>query len=195
MNGNVIFTYNQDDALAAGQGGFINESGAYVITISEAKLGMSESGAKFIEFSGEEDDGRKVNYLSIYSTKRDGEVNKFGHNLINAIMGCSGVQQLTQVKVGENHFIAPEFSGKRVGLVLQKVLKTKTNGNETYSFDIKIPFFADTRQTLAEKIDNAPAVTIDKILASLKDKDERRQQSQSNQGYGYPQSTDDDAPF
>ncbi|NAU78128.1 DUF669 domain-containing protein, partial [Klebsiella pneumoniae] len=43
MNGNVIFTYNQDDALAAGQGGFINESGAYIITISEAKLGMSES--------------------------------------------------------------------------------------------------------------------------------------------------------
>ncbi|HID5225114.1 TPA: DUF669 domain-containing protein [Proteus mirabilis] len=195
MNGNVIFTYNQDDALAAGQGGFINESGAYIITISEAKLGMSESGARFIEFSGEEDDGRKVNYLSIYSTKRDGEVNKFGHNLINAIMGCSGVQQLTQVKVGENHFIAPEFSGKRVGLVLQKVLKTKTNGNETYSFDIKIPFFADTRQTLAEMIDNTPAVTIDKILASLKDKDERKQQSQSNQGYGYPQSTDNDAPF
>ena len=44
-------------------------------------------------------------------------------------------------------------------------------------------------------IDNTPAVTIDKILASLKDKDERKQQSQSNQGYGYPQSTDNDAPF
>lgn len=72
MNERVIFTYNQEDALAAGQSGFINESGAYVITIAEAKLGTSESGACFMEFSGETDDGRKINYLSVYSTKRWG---------------------------------------------------------------------------------------------------------------------------
>lgn len=35
---NVIFTYNEEAALTAGMGGFINESGAYVITITEAAL-------------------------------------------------------------------------------------------------------------------------------------------------------------
>lgn len=29
---NVIFTYNEEAALTAGQGGFINETGAYIIT-------------------------------------------------------------------------------------------------------------------------------------------------------------------
>ncbi|WP_368884674.1 DUF669 domain-containing protein [Providencia vermicola] len=193
---NVIFTYSQEDALAAGQSGFINESGAYVITIAEAKLGTSESGAKFIEFSGDTDDGRKVNYLSVYSTKKDGEINKFGHNMINAIMGCAGVTQLTEKMLSVSHFIAPEFTGKRVGLVLQKTLKTKSNGSDTYSFDIRIPFFADTRQTLQEKIDGTAPVAIDNILSTLKDKDERKQQGQSSQGYGYQQATNDnDAPF
>ncbi|NIH23435.1 DUF669 domain-containing protein [Providencia heimbachae] len=177
---NIIFTYNQEDALAAGQSGFINESGAYVITIAEAKLGTAESGAKFIEFSGDTDDGRKVNYLSVYSTKKDGELNKFGCNMINAIMGCSGVMQLTDRMITVNHFIAPEFSGKRVGLVLQKILKTKNNGSETYSFDIKIPFVADTRQTLQEKIDGATPTAIDNILSTLKDKDERKQVAKSS---------------
>ncbi|EHL1513654.1 hypothetical protein AD960_005571, partial [Escherichia coli] len=50
---NVIFTYNEEAALTAGQGGFINETGAYIITITEAELKQSEKGAKFIEFSGE----------------------------------------------------------------------------------------------------------------------------------------------
>ena len=31
---NVIFTYNEEAALTAGQGGFINETGAHIITIT-----------------------------------------------------------------------------------------------------------------------------------------------------------------
>ncbi|BBG59543.1 DUF669 domain-containing protein [Providencia rustigianii] len=193
---NVIFTYNQEDALAAGQSGYINESGAYVLTIAEAKLGTSEAGAQYMEFSGETDDGKKISYLSVYSTKTDGEVNKFGHNMINAIMGCCGVMQLTQKMITVSHFIAPEFTGKRVGLVLQKVLRTKKNGDETYGFDIKIPFFADTRQTLQEKIDGTAPVAIDNILSTLKDKDERKQQKQPAPSYGYQQDAGyDDMPF
>ncbi|EAT2223879.1 DUF669 domain-containing protein, partial [Salmonella enterica] len=54
---NVIFTYNEESALAAGQGGFINESGAYVITITEAELKQNtDNQARFIEFSGEAED-------------------------------------------------------------------------------------------------------------------------------------------
>jgi len=61
-----------------------------------------------------------------------------------------------------------------VGLLLQKTLKTKTDGKETYRLDIVLLFFAQTRQTLNEKLDGQPARDVDNRLASLKDKDERK---------------------
>lgn len=62
--------------------------------------------------------------------------------------------------------------------------------------DIRIPFFAETRQTLQEKVDGVAPVAIDNILSTLKDKDERKQQGQLSQGYVYQQATNnDDVPF
>ncbi|MBD2815962.1 DUF669 domain-containing protein [Xenorhabdus sp. Flor] len=180
---NVIFTYDQESAMSAGQGGFINESGAYIITIHEAKLTKSQHGAEFIEFSGEADDGRKVSYLSICCKKKDGSINIFGHSMVQAMMGCCGVRQVTSHMVSVNNLIAPEFTGKRVGLVLQKILRTKNNGDDTYGMDIRIPFYPDTRQTVAEKMEGMPATTIDKMVATLKDKDERKPVNSGSQYY------------
>jgi len=141
---NVIFTYNEESALTAGQGGFINETGAYVITITEAALKQSEKGARFIEFSGESDDGRKVQYLSVCTQKNDGTENKFGANVIHAMMGCAGIKQLTQHMVSASNFVAPEFHGKKIGLVLQKVLTTKrSTGQDSYQMEIRLPFIVD----------------------------------------------------
>ncbi|WP_334470426.1 hypothetical protein [Arsenophonus sp. PmNCSU2021_1] len=78
---NITFTYNQEAALAAGQSAFINESGAYVVTIQEAKYMTSSGGAESIEFSVEADDGKKANYLNVYTKKKDGTPNKFGVNM------------------------------------------------------------------------------------------------------------------
>lgn len=84
---NVIFTYNEESALAAGAGGFINEGGAYIITITEAELKCNTNNqARWIEFSGEAEDGRKIQYLSVYSVKKDGAPNTFGENMIHAMM-------------------------------------------------------------------------------------------------------------
>ena len=187
---NVIFTYNEESALAAGMGGFINETGAYAITISEALLTTAKSGAKAIEFSGEADDGRKIQYLSVYVTKKDGTENTFGANMIHAIMGCAGINQLTQYMKSAGVYVAPEFAGKRVGLVLQKVLSKKDDGSDTYKFDIRMPFNADTRQTLQERHEGKNAETVEKMIATLKDKDERKKPSQGNTGYHY--GMDDD---
>jgi len=187
---NVIFTYNEESALAAGMGGFINETGAYAITISEALLTTAKSGAKAIEFSGEADDGRKIQYLSVYVTKKDGTENTFGANMIHAIMGCAGIKQLTQYMKSAGVYVAPEFAGKRVGLVLQKVLSKKDDGSDTYKFDIRMPFNADTRQTLQERHEGKNAETVEKMIATLKDKDERKKPIQGNTGYHY--GMDDD---
>ncbi|HGA5699013.1 TPA: DUF669 domain-containing protein [Salmonella enterica subsp. enterica serovar Birkenhead] len=176
---NVIFTYNEESALAAGQGGFINEGGAYIITITEAELRYNTNNqARWIEFSGEAEDGRKIQYLSVYSVKKDGAPNTFGENMIHAMMGCAGITQLTNHMVSASKFIVPEFTGKRIGLVLQKVLRSKQDGSDTYGMEIRIPFIADTRQTLKERKEGVKPEAVDKITASLKDRDNRNKAPQ-----------------
>lgn len=194
---NVIFTYNQEAALTAGQGGFINESGAYVITITEAALTTSSGGAKAIEFSGEADDGRKVQYLSVYVSKKDGTDNTFGVNMIHAIMGCTGVTQLTNHMKAAGQYVAPEFAGKKVGLVLQKVLRSKNDGSDTYGLEIRMPFIAQTHQTLLEKSEGKSPEAVERMVAGLKDKDERRKGSAgASAAYNdYPQHDDGFTPF
>lgn len=189
---NITFTYNQESALSAGLSGFINESGAYVVTITEAKYMISSGGAKSIEFSVEADDGRKANYLNVYTVKKDGTSNTHGVNMINAIMGCTGVNQLTMMMKDVNTHLAPELIGKKVGFVLQKTLKTKDSGQETYSFDIRVPFIAATRQTLQEKVDGKPALALDKILSILKDKDERKAHTNGKPQYSGDYRGDDE---
>lgn len=110
----LIFTYHQANALAAGQSGFISESGAYIFNITEAKYMNSPSGAKQIEFSVEMDDRRKANYLNLYYEKKDGTANAYGVNLINALMGSTGIKQLTRV-IKSNLLLAPELRGKKSG--------------------------------------------------------------------------------
>lgn len=181
---NVIFTYNEESALAAGMGGFINENGAYIFTITEAELkqGTDGSKAKWIEFSGDSDDGRKVQYLSVYSVKKDGTPNTYGVNMINAMMGCAGINSLTQYMATAGKYVAPEFAGKRIGLVLQKVLRSKRNGDDTYGMEIRIPFIADTRQTLQERKEGAKPEAVDKTAASLKDRDNRNKNGSPQSG-------------
>ena len=191
----VIFTYNEEQALSAGMGGFINESGAYVLTITEAELKQSSSSqSRFIEFSGESEDGRKASYLSLCLVKSDGQPNTFGVNMLNAIMGCAGVHQLTQKMLSVSKHVAPEFAGKRVGMVLQKELRTKPDGKDTYGMDIRLPFYPDTRQTIQERKEGKPAETVSRILTTLKDRDNRKQQSTPPAHNDYP-PYDDQSPF
>ena len=107
--------------------------------------------------------------------------------MIHAIMGCAGVGQLTMQMKAAGQYIAPEFSGKRVGLVLQKVLKSKNDGSDTYGLDIRMPFLANTHQTLLEQSEGKNAEAVNKIISGLKDKDERKKGSYSaQQNYDQP---------
>lgn len=178
---NPIFTYNQDQAVKAGQGSFINETGAYVGKIILAKWTQSQNGAKALELSFEDENGLKADYLSIYYTTRNGEIINYGQNMIQAIMGCTGVKQLTAMNHNE-YQIAPELTEKRIGLMLQKVLRLKQNGDETHNFTILCPFSAQSRKTLLEHIENKPAERIDWLVANTKDKDERAKNQPQN-GY------------
>ncbi|WKS98518.1 hypothetical protein NYR30_06905 [Gallibacterium salpingitidis] len=195
-----IFTYNQEQALKAGNSQFISETGAYLCKIISAEYTQAQSGALSLELSVETQEGLKGNYLSIYYQGKDGQPLQGGHNMIQAIMGCTGVQALSKQLIA-GKYIAPELTNKYIGLMLQKVLRLKQDGSDTYNFQILCPFIIKTRKTLSEHIENKPAERIDWLVAHTKDRDERtKQQPQSipaqNQSSGQPTTDfDDDMPF
>lgn len=202
----TVFTYNQNLAVKAGQAGFISETGAYMGRITKALWGQSQSGAKYLDLSIETDDGLKADYLNVYYTSKNGEPISFGENMIQAIMGCLGIQQLTAVNTGQA-ITVPELQNKRIGLFLQKVLRLKQDGSDTHTLQIVVPFSANSGKTLLEHLENKPAQRVEWLKANTKDKDERSKQNApqanyqaQNEFYGNApaqpnNSFDDDIPF
>jgi len=195
------FTYDQQSGESAGAAAYINETGKYVGQILQAEYVISSAkSTKGIEFTFQAEDGAKANYLTAWYEKATGEHIKMGMDMINAIMGCTKTNALSMVSVAGNNGainIAPELANKPIGLVLQKTLKSKQDGSDTYSFDIRIPFIAQTGKTLKEQMSNKDAQSVDKMAATLKDKDERAhnnsgQPGSAQQGGGHDQSPPSD---
>lgn len=64
--------------------------------------------------------------------------------MIQAIMGVTRVAELTR-QFKDNKAYAPQLEGKYIGLMLQKVLRTKQDGSDT-GFQILCPFFHNTKK-------------------------------------------------
>lgn len=191
----VVMSYSAEAAAKAGGGDYINEGGAYIGKIKEAKYTTSKNThSQGIEFSFESKQGQKANYISVYYAKapaaqgQPGEPIKGGVSTINAIMGVLGLKQITAVKSGDG-YICPEFTDKDIGLFLQKKLMTKNDGSDSYGFEIKVPFDPRDNKTMREKLDNKPAETINRMTASYKDDDQRKQKQSGSTGNsgGYDQ--------
>lgn len=173
-----IITFDPESAKAAGPSG-ASETGAYTGTIRAALLTHgANSESQSIEFSVDADVGT-INYLRVSFIGRDGNPLRGGTAMINAIMGLTKVKALHATEVqneqGEIELHCRELEGKPIGFVLQKVLYTKNDGGDGYRFEIRQAFGTNTRKTFKEAIDNLPAEAVDKLVASLSDKDERVQ--------------------
>lgn len=194
---NVIFQYDQDSALTSGASNYITEGGPYVGTIAEAKYVFGKNGKRSagLEFTLSTDSG-EAKYLSVWYQKADGTVNQYGYALVQSMMGLCKLNTLTQQAKGD-YSIAPEFNGKQIGLLLQKILTSKQDGSDSHKMEIKLAFLPQTRQTLKEAFGREPAVVVDQWAASLTVKDERKKgQLQAASYHQYddiPQS--DDIPF
>lgn len=183
---NVIFQYDQDSALTSGASNYITEGGPHVGVIAEAKYVFGKNGKQSagLEFTLSTDSG-EAKYLSVWYQKADGTVNQYGYALIQSMMGLCKLNTLTQQAKGD-YSIAPEFTGKQIGLLLQKILTSKQDGSDSYKMEIKLAFLPQTRQTLKEAIGREPAVVVDQWAASLTVKDERKKgQSQAASYHQY----------
>ncbi|ATM78814.1 hypothetical protein CRN79_24605 [Serratia fonticola] len=171
-------TFNFDPELAkkAGVGTSISENGAYEGAIISAvyTFGKDGSQSQGLELSLDSN-GSRANYLRINFLGRDGEPT-FGMGLISALLWAAGIKSAQPVQVqgpegAEWHNQALE--GKNVGLVLQKTLYTKQDGGDGYKMEVRQVFKPGTKKTYAEHAENAPAEAVDKLVATLKDRDER----------------------
>lgn len=194
-----VLTYNQELAAKAGGGDYVNQGGAYVLKITEAKfISSKNTKSSGVEFSVLTKDGLKANYLTVYYAKapaaqgQAGEPISGGLSCLNAIMGIIGAKQMTAVQRGTEWFCS-EFEGADVGMFLQKKLTSKSDGSDSYGFEIKVPFCPKTRRTMREIIDSKTAQTIDRMEASYADINERKggtagnsQSSGASQGSQYP---------
>ena len=179
---NVIFQYDQESALTSGASNYITEGGPYIGVIAEAKYVFGKNGKQSagLEFTLSTDSG-EAKYLSVWYQKADGTVNQYGYSLVQSMMGLCKLNTLTQQAKGD-YSIAPEFTGKQIGLLLQKILTSKLDGSDSYKFEIKLAFLPQTRQTLKEALGREPAVVVDQWAASLTVKDERKK-GQQQTGY------------
>ena len=195
---NVIFQYDQECAITSGASNYITEGGAYAGIIVEAKyvFGKAPKQSAGIEFTLSTDHG-EARYLSVWYQKADGSVSQYGYALIQSMMGLCKLNTLSQQQKGE-YSIAPEFTGKQIGLLLQKILTSKMDGSDSYKFEIKLAFLPQTRQTLKEALGREPAAVVDQWAASLTVKDERKKGQQQASYHQYddaPISAGDDLPF
>ena len=192
---NSMFNYDQSQGVTAGVSNYVSESGAHAGRILTAEWNVAKTGTKGIEITFETADGLKANYLSLWYEKADG-TQLSGAKMLNAIMGCTKVASLTSRAVnqsdGSTKYLCPELENKSIGLILQKVLYTKNDGQDGYKFEIRIPFIPQTGKTLAEQLGNKDASAVNNILKTLTDKDERTQGG--NQSGGQSQGYDNGVP-
>jgi hypothetical protein len=194
------FTYNQEQASQIGAGQYVTKSGGYDFKIVRAQFVVSQSNrSEALELDLETREGLKCNYISINHIKGDGNPNEYGGKLIQAIMGCTGVNSLTSANQGN----CPELFNKALKGVVQRVDYTKQSGvnagQDGYKFDFKLPANLQTGKTVKESVSGSEASSFKQYAESITDKDER-QSKPINQGHSAnPQDPaidfDDDIPF
>lgn len=196
MTNQFAVPFNQEAAMKAGGGDFVNEGGAYAVTITSAKYVVSKNkGTQGMEFEIKTDAGQTAKYITIYYKKADGTIVNSGYSALCGMMFFLGLQGLTVQASGADSF-APELTNAKVGMFLQKVLYSKNGGGEGYKFELRAPYKGDSMHTVKEAQDNKQPTAIQNWINSYQDKDERTAQSAQPHSNSFEsQPTNDDIPW
>jgi hypothetical protein len=178
------------DAEAAEQGDNfatrIDTTGRYVGKFTAARRIVARTGTTGVALTFEAKEGG-LGDINLYATKSDG-TRTFGYNQIQAIMGLFGLKtglqgvpgkaQVYDAELGQrveqDVTLYPALCGKDIGAVFRKRLYSKDDGQDGWSLELAAVFDAQTGATWTEKKAGGMPVKINKLLASIKDKDERK---------------------
>lgn len=188
----------------------IEEKGAYLGAFTRAEKVTSKKGTQGVDFSFKTDTGATADYLTIWTHNSDGKQLQ-GFNTLMAIMTCLKVKELS-ASVGEvekynndtqkrEKFAVPlfkELMNKPVGLLIHMEQYEKTAGGTAWKPAISAPYAADGF-TASEILNKAKeATTMDKMLASLRDrplKNAPQQSGEPTRSGGSFDELDDTIPF
>ena len=205
------FERNDAAAKSLDGGQWITQSGAYVGTITQTMIGVTDSGAQYVEFAFK-DDGGALCFPRLFLTKRDG-TDAFGRRILDALMvvcdikkcdvqsGTVFVRDRTQPTGYRKDagYRLPALERKRVGFVLQRENR-EYQGKATYQMNLLTPFDPQTRKVAKEILEEAAeAKLLDARLKNLKDKDSTGQASAPAQTTAQPPAghpaASEDIPF
>lgn len=182
MTNQFAVPFSQEAALKAGGSDFIQEGGAYPLTILVAKYIKAGSGSDGMEFEVKTESGQTAKFIKIYYKKADGTIINSGYSALCGIMYFLGLNGLTMQNAGADT-IAPELTNTKVGMFLQKVLYSKNGGGEGYKFDLRAPYKGDSMHTVKEAQENQQPTAIQNWINSYQDKDERTAGQPAAQGH------------
>lgn len=169
----------------------IDTSGPYVGTFAYAeKVISAQKGSKGMRLGFDDGHGGRRE-IALWTHDKDGKVlGGNGYNFVNALMAVMGLKGLKAVKgkvyvwneetkkqrdLEQDGEVYPDLIGKRVGLFLQKVLKTNDrNGKDYFDMELYGIFHAESKLTSTElKEKKAKPEKFEKMLKSIKDRDAR----------------------
>jgi len=188
------FVFSEERALNADRGGYITAGGVFVGVITEMVAFKKESGSAGVELSFETITGEKCNFVSIYTTNRDGSDN-FAKGKIDSAVGILGLKELPINKVGEK-ITFPSICNKRIAFALQREDYIKED-QKTIGWKMNLLhfFYPDTLQTYREKREGLEALTskrkiVDALIESGGTEVEGKDPVAASMGI-----SDDDCPF
>ena len=168
---------------------YLDETGAFVVTIEAARAVQSSKGGWGVELHFVAEDGRRPRFAPCLWTLSPSGERYFGHDLLDALLYCAGLPEGHVLKPGKVRYWRfdrelgqevetigegyPELAGKKVGLVLQRERYTTQAGKEGSRLSIVGAFDPATRQTASEKKEGLEPQMLASRLLRLKDKDSR----------------------
>lgn len=185
-------TLNVKAARSVGGASFITTSGAYVGTITAARIYESKSGAEMLDIDFESNEGERA-HMSMCIYDKEGK-ETFSRAILDSLMTVCRVRSLKaeqrrfKDRQGNEQvgYFFVDLMNKPLGLVIQA-------GPEEYNVNGEIktmirlnlltPFDARTRQNAAEILDQAEAKAVDAKLKNLKDKPLKKLAAQSSNGF------------
>lgn len=192
------FTLNTESAKQADAGGRIESTGKYVGTIKSMEFVTSKNGAQGFEVNFETD-SKEYTTFTIWTVSKDGQPLSGTHK-VNALLTCCAVRSLTPTdqplekwdheisqKVKKTCVVAPEMTGKRIGLLLQRENYLNGQGQQRHQMNFFASFNAESELTAKEVLERktTPELLPKALSRLLATGDAARNQSNATQASGY----------
>lgn len=207
-------SYSLDPKAAsqAGTSNFITETGKYKGKFTRAEIVISQQDTEGVELSFVADDGRRSDFLSLWTYNADGQALP-SLKALNAIMACLRLREIQPEKIivtdnngtrQANGF--PQLMNKPIGVLLQREEYEKSKANSDgspiigFKFNLIAPFEASSELTAGEILAKKTAPEqLPKMVALLKDRPMQARKpartASTTSGGGSFEDMDDDIPF